>query len=220
MTDHLPTLVNTDRMKTSSLPQPPPGYVHDGRLFADEKGSYWRFLLRANLLALLPLSLGLVGLWLPYQLYLAWGAPWALRPFPVLTLWQTVGLGGLIFIGSMLLHEWLHGVAMQLQGVKPRYNFRHGMLFAGLRPAQHLTRRGYLIMSLTPLLTMSLMGGSLLFFLPIPVGRLWLIALLLNTAASVGDLWVATAVWQHPPTARFNDQHGIQVYLPDPALKN
>lgn len=198
----------------SALPTPPTGFVHHQKLFKQINLSGWKLFVFANLLALLPFGFGLLALWVPYQLYLAAGAPWAWLPTTTLTLWQSLLFGGLFFVGSMLLHEWLHGFAMSLLGHRPIYYFRHLVLYAGLQPGDYLTRNHYLIMTLTPLVLMSLSGFVVLFILPPAFGKLLLIVLLLNTAASLGDLMVAYNVYKAPKTAVFNDNHGIQMYLP------
>lgn len=114
----------------------------------------------------------------------------------------------------MLLHEWLHGLALQSFGHKPRYALHKFYLVATIQKGSFLTRREYLLMTLTPLVTMTLVGSVLLLFLPPTIGQLLLMALLLNTAASIGDIMVAWRVFRAPPDARFSDDHGIQLFLP------
>lgn len=176
--------------------------------------------LLANLIALLPLSIGILLLWVPYQIYLAMGAPLALVPDLQLTPLTLILSGILIFVASMLLHEWLHGLALQVMGHKPIYYFRIGVLFAGLPPGDYLPRAHYLIMTLTPLVLMSVGGFGILLLLPPVYGRLLLIALLLNTAASLGDLFVAVGVYRAPKTAVFTDDNGIQVFVPVESATN
>ncbi|MCA9917177.1 MAG: DUF3267 domain-containing protein [Anaerolineales bacterium] len=202
----------------STSPAAPPGYVHKRPLFdnwtAFDNYPQWLLLLWANLLALLPLGGGVVLLWLPYQYYRFHGAALALWPNLALPLiWQIVW-GVLIFIGSMLLHEWLHGLALSFFGHQPRYAFLKLYFVATIQKGSYLTRPQYLVMTLTPLVTMTLLGGGLLLFLPPVIGQLLLIALLLNTAASIGDLMVAWRVFLAPPEARFSDDQGIQLFLP------
>ena len=70
-------------------------------------------------------------------------------------------------------------------------------------------------MTLTPLIVMTLTGSLLLPFLPPVLGQIVLIAMLLNMAASLGDLMVALRVYKTPREAKFADDRGIQVYLPE-----
>lgn len=198
-----------------TTPIPPTGFIFHKKLFKRLDTPFWKIFVIANFLALLPLLIGLLLLWTPYQLYLAAGAPWALFSSLTMPLWVSILLGLLIFLASMFLHEWLHGIAMSLMGRKPVYYFRSYVLYAGLQKGDYLTRRQYLTVTLMPLLSMSIGGFIFLLWLPPALGRLLLIALLLNTAASLGDLFVAYNVFKSPKKAIFNDDNGIQVYLPE-----
>src|SRR5690606_19819366 len=191
----------------------PPGYVNNGDLFSDFDGiPEWRWLLYANLMALLPLGVAALLLWLPYQFYIALGAPLALPETGWSTLVTTiVGIG--IIAASVFLHEGLHGLALRLLGYRPRLIYARGFLLATV--SGFITRRDYLIMILTPITTMSLGGALLLLWLPVSLGQWLLIALLLNAAASIGDLAVATRVRRFPAEALFADMNGIKVFIPE-----
>ena len=202
----------------SSPPTPPPGYVHQQQLFADlervERYPQWLLFILANFIALLPLTVLILLLWLPYQLYAYSGTPLAYLPDWTLPLGWRILLGGIIIFGSMLLHEWLHGLALRLCGYKPRYAFHKFYLLATIQKGSYLTRRHYLTMTMTPLLVMTIVGGGSLLVLPPAIGQLLLIALLLNAAASVGDLMVVSRVYKAPTDALFSDDNGIQVFVP------
>lgn len=203
----------------SSTPKPPPGYVYQRPLFADlskqRRYPEWLLLIWANLMALLPLSGGVLLLWLPYQLYSYHGSRFAILPTWTLTTSWKIAVGGLIILGSMLLHEWLHGLTLRLCGHRPRYTFTKLFLFASIQEGSYLNRRHYLFMTLTPVVIMTVVGGAVLFVLPPAISQLLLIALLLNTAASIGDFMVAWRVFKAPPDALFSDDHGIQLFVPD-----
>ena len=201
-------------------PQPPAGYLYHGRLFDDLERAVpkpqWVMFIWANLLALLPLSAGIVLLWVPYQVYLLSGTPWSLLPDPHWSTAVSLLVGAVILITSMVVHELLHGLALQLLGHKPRLLIQRGYLTASIGKGQFLNRQHYLIMSLTPPLTMTSLGGVSLVILPPTIGRLLLIALLLNTAASIGDLMVAVRVYRQPPSTLFADDRGIRVFRQRP----
>lgn len=202
------TLENT----TPATDITPVGYTSAGDLFGDfSLMPTWRWLLYANLMALIPLGVAVVLLWLPYQFYAALGAPLALSE-PAWASWITVGLGILIIAVSIFLHEGLHGLALLLLGYPPQFNFSGGYLLSSIRG--FITRRHYLIMILTPLTVLSVGGALLLIYLPVSIGQWLLIALLLNAAASIGDLAVALRVRRLPSSALFADRNGIHIYLP------
>lgn len=203
-------------MSADNIPTPPQGYTYHRDLFADwgnDLSGIWLYVW-ANVLALVPLMAGVVILWLPYQFYLAMGAPLAFESSLSLSLASAIALGIFIVLTSMLLHEALHGLALRLMGYHPILSFSEGFLWAGLRKGIYLTRSHYLIMSLTPLVSMTLIGGLIIYLIPPALGQLLLIALLLNMAASVGDLLVAGRVRCCPTDAMFSDDRGIRVFLP------
>jgi hypothetical protein len=189
----------------------PSGYISSGDLFGDlEHLSGWRWLLFANLLALIPLGVAVLVLWLPYQFYSAFGAPLAL-PEPGWPSWTTGLVGVLFIVSSILLHEGLHGLALRLLGYHPRLLYARGFLFASV--SGFITRRHYLIMILTPITVLSLGGALLLLWLPVSLGQWLIAALLLNAAASIGDFAVASRVSRLPPSTLFADRDGIHVFL-------
>lgn len=206
-------------MESTYIPAAPQGYAYHKHLFADlevrEKYPFIILLILANFIALIPLAIGILLLWLPYQFYLYFDTPYALLPTVDLPLVLKIILGGIIFFVSMLLHEWLHGVALQRMGHQAHYAFHKLFLTATIEDGDYLTRREYLWMTVTPLLLMTFAGGMLLLFLPPVIGKLLLIALLINTAASIGDLMVAVRVYRMPQDAVFTDDKGIQVFLPE-----
>jgi Putative zincin peptidase len=183
-------------------------------LFNDLKDTpEWYWIVMGNLLALVPLGFAALLLWLPYQFYLALGAPLALFPDPVFPEWLKWLAGLLMIAASMLLHELLHGAALLVLGYRARLNYATGYFYATVERGQFLTRTHYIVMSLTPLTVMTLGGGMLLVLLPPTWGQLLLIVLLLNAAASVGDLAVASRTRRYPVDALFSDEGGIKVYV-------
>jgi putative zincin peptidase len=211
----VPDLLNPTQISGSPL-ELPPGYVCQGDLFADFADlPAWRWFWSGNLLALLPLGLCVLVLWLPYQFYAALGTPLAVVASPGWPQWGYWLFGIIAVIFSMALHECLHGLALAVLGYRPRLGFSGGYFFATVRPGQFLTRNRYLTMVLTPIIAMTLGGGALLLFLPASLGQIIVIVLLLNAAASVGDLAVADRTRRWPSNARFAEAGGIKIFLPN-----
>ena len=150
-------------------------------------------------------------LWLPYQFYAALGAPLALFRDPNWSPVQHWMVGALIIAGSMVLHEGLHALALIVLGYRAQLRYASGYFYA--TTDGYLTRRDYLIMVLTPITVMTLGGGVVLLLLPVSLGQIVLIALLLNAAASIGDLAVAERTRRQPADALFADRQGIKVFL-------
>jgi hypothetical protein len=196
----------------------PSGYVSQGDLFGDLDGMPgWRWMLYANLLALIPLGIAALLLWLPYQFYTALGAPLTL-PDPEWSplMVALVGIG--IIVTSIFFHEGLHGLALFILGYRPRLMYQRGFLLASV--SGFITRRNYLMMILTPITIMSVGGALLLLWIPVSLGQWLIVALLLNAAASVGDLAVASRVLRLPNDALFADRDGIKVFIRETHLKS
>lgn len=171
-------------------------------------------MLVANLLALIPLAIAIIVLWLPYQFYAALGAPLALFDDPVWPQWG-FWLLGLILAGlSLVLHEGIHAVVLLWQGHHPTFGYQSGYPYVAIQPGQFLTRRQYLAMALTPLISLTLAGGLLLLMVPPGIGQMLALTLLLNAAASIGDLAVADRARRLPPNTLFAaDDSGIKVFV-------
>jgi hypothetical protein len=196
---------------------PPNGYVHHGPLFSrlpSRSQNYAKRVLLGNFLAIIPLGMGIVGLWLPYQVYIALGLPLAFTPelsWPItIKLLESL----LVFVASVFLHEELHAIALRLTGHKPRLSFKRGFLYATISEGDFLTRREYLFMTLIPVVVLTLAGVLALLILPKSAGEVLLVILLLNLAASTGDFQVAIWVASKSPGSLFADDGQIQVFVP------
>jgi Putative zincin peptidase len=200
----------------------PAGYNHQGDLFADLADTYQselHLIVVANLLALIPLLVVALLVWLPYQLYVAVGAPLALFNDPQWPQWAFWLAGLVVVVCSLLLHEALHGAALLMQGHRPKFGYASGYPYATIQPGAFLTRRQYLTMALTPLTVMTLGGAVGLVWLPVSIGQIVLMAVLLNAAASIGDLAVASRARRWPPGTLFAaDERGIQVFTRETTL--
>ncbi|MFN8527420.1 MAG: DUF3267 domain-containing protein [Anaerolineae bacterium] len=192
----------------------PPGYVLHGDMFSDENAMPgWKWLLIGNLLALVPLGAAVLIVWLPYQFYAALGAPLAIVRDPGWSPPLLIGCAVVVIALSMAAHELIHAAALALMGHRPRLNIAYGYLFATIRPGDFLTRRQYVIMSRAPLIVLTLAGIMLAVLLPPSLGQIVVITVLLNAAASVGDLAVSRRALRYPADTLFADERGIKIYV-------
>ncbi len=118
---------------------------------------------------------------------------------------------------TIVLHELVHGLIMSICGAHPKYGaLPQKLLFYATAPGYEFRRNEFLLVSLSPLLIL-----SVLTFLGVIVlqGSAW-IALLawcaaLNAGGSAGDLWMSRTVLRYPMTAHVVDERdGIRVLLP------
>lgn len=127
----------------------------------------------------------------------AFTVPYALaRGQSVFDLQASVGLGGLmvtsaIFFLSLMLHEWVHGLAMRRFGGEPSYG--RGMIY-GILPYFYCTSTGtkftkaqFTIVSAAPMVALSLIGA--LIVARVPYGGWFVVPLGLHLGGCIGDLW-------------------------------
>jgi len=121
-----------------------------------------------------------------------------------------------IFI-IVTLHELAHGVAMQTFGAQPKYGFMwKGLMFYATSPGYAFQRNQYIIVSLAPLASLSILAccGILIFA---GTSLVWLLAIwaTINASAAIGDLWITTIVLGYPSNAYVIDERdGMRISMP------
>jgi len=137
------------------------------------------------------------------------------------------GLGeiSLIFGGTLLiliLHEFTHGVVMQMFGAKPRYGilWKQAMFYA-TTPKYAYRRNNYLLIALAPLFILSILVILGIWFMQ---GTLWVALLAIcgtvNASGAIGDIWISVIVLRYATTAYVMDERdGIRVFLQNPEVK-
>jgi len=189
---------------------PPPGCREIRRLSVHQRG----MLLWLNLLSLIPLAAGglivLGGLALYHG---PAGAPLVLRGLPAAPP-TSLGYAGVLAV--LPLHEWIHGIFIRRAGHRPRYGVKWMVLFATADGA--LFGRGeYLRIALAPLALISLGGALLLPWLPIGWASWVGLAVVVNGAGAIGDLWMAAVVARQPPNVLIRDEEdGLRIFAPTP----
>jgi len=94
----------------------------------------------------------------------------------------------LVVLGVVLCHELVHGLFFWWY-TGSRFHFGLGMGYAyAAAPDWYLPRHQHRVVGLAPLVLISLLGLTLLPFLPTAVLPYLFVALLFNAAGSVGDL--------------------------------
>ncbi len=118
---------------------------------------------------------------------------------------------------TLVLHELLHGLALQYYGAKPTYGVLWKELMFYATAAGHAFRRNaYLVIALAPLVGLSVLA-LLLLMLPLPV---WLalpvvLCAAFNVGSAVGDLWLVRVASRYPHSAYIVDEKdGLRVFLP------
>ncbi len=108
---------------------------------------------------------------------------------PVSPIYFVISLIG-IFAVLIVVHELIHGIFFwAFTRQRPKFGLRGWYAFASA-PGWYFPRRQYLVISLAPVVCLSMLGMILLVILPADVLALALFAVILNAASSVGDLWI------------------------------
>lgn len=176
---------------------------------------HWKITEKANhivIMNLLPIPLAIVfgiGLFIFVRMF---GRP------PKI-MWS--GTETLIFIIGIIiviaLHEFVHAVAMQTFGAKPKYGFwGKGLMFYAKAPGYAFKRNQYVIILLSPLVSLSVLAccGILL---QSGTSMVWLLALwaIINASAAGGDLWITAIVLRYASPAYVVDERdGMRIFLP------
>lgn len=134
------------------------------------------------------------------------------------------GLGemGLAVAGILLtfvLHEWTHGLVMQMFGAKPKYGIIwKGLMLYATSPGYAYRRNNYVVIALVPFVFISVLVVLGIWILQ---GTAWVALLaicgVVNASGAVGDMWITMIVLRHAATAYVMDERdGIRVFLPKP----
>jgi hypothetical protein len=131
----------------------------------------------------------------------------------------------LFLIGAIMviaIHEFVHAVAMQAFGAKPKYGFwRKGLMFYAKAPGYAFKRNQYVLILLSPLISLSVLAG---FGILIQSGTstVWLLALwaIINASSAGGDLWITAIVLRYPSYAYVvDDVLGMRIFMPQTDMK-
>ena len=131
-------------------------------------------------------------------------------------------------LGSMLLglvlHELAHAVAFLALGARPGFgaklNRKCGPVLYASAPGSYLTRAGYLIVGLAPLLGLTAVLLAVIAVAPSGslIAEAAFFAVVLSVGGSAGDAMMMRAVLSYPSDARFEDTaDGFTVYGRAPA---
>ncbi|WP_152421265.1 DUF3267 domain-containing protein [Natronococcus amylolyticus] len=126
-----------------------------------------------------------------------------------------IGLGVL----SVAAHELVHGLFMARYGDSPSYGIGVSVVFPyayARGGAASYGRNQLLVVLLAPLVIGTTAGLVVMAIHPSPI---WLVPLAVNAAGSVGDLWMALALWRYPSDVRVGDHpradaRGFAIYPP------
>jgi hypothetical protein len=113
----------------------------------------------------------------------------------------------LLFIGTLILHELIHGFCVSMYGGKPRY----GAGIYSILPYLYTTtksifpRNKFIIIYIAPLVLISIIGVAAMAVFP-SIAHWILLPLVVNASGSVGDLWMTRTLLRYPGHIFVEDQ--------------
>lgn len=118
---------------------------------------------------------------------------------------------------TVVVHEYLHGVAFRLNG----YDVEYGVLvskgaFFTVALAQYQRREDLFSVALAPLFLINAVAIGLLFVPVSMVALTGLFVLILNTAGAIGDLYITWRLWRMPPETMLYDVDIDHMYAFEP----
>lgn len=134
---------------------------------------------------------------------------------PDLILWLAVLL-------VLPLHEWIHGLAIRWARHTPRYGMKSVslgpvkipvVLFATADDA-YFRRDQFVVVALAPVVVITPAGMLLLAVLPDALAIYLSVAVIINGAGAIGDLWMTAVALRYPPDALIQDEaDAISVFV-------
>ena len=132
-------------------------------------------------------------------------------------------LGSMVLglLGGLVLHEAAHAVVFLVLGARPQFgakwSTRFGPVLYASAPGSYLSRSGYVVVGLAPVLGLTVLLLAVVAVAPAGglIGSAAFLAVILSVGGSAGDAMIVRAVLSYPADARFEDTaDGFTVYGP------
>ncbi len=170
-----------------------------------------------NLLSLIPLVMsGLLvfGLLLVYHEEL--GAVLVIDALPD-TLPMLPGL--VLTLLVLPLHEWIHGQMIKHVGHEPRYGVKWMVLFATSKGGV-FRRNEFIDVALAPLVVITSAGIVLMLFLPLGLAQWVGLAIVMNAAGAIGDLWMTVVALRYDRSVLVRDEEDSMRIFATPSAQD
>ncbi len=127
----------------------------------------------------------------------------------------TILISVTLFLGTLILHELIHGLFISRYGGKPRYGIgiAHFILpYFYTTTKTVFPRNQFIVISIAPFLSISLVGIGLMAAFPL-IAHWIFIPFVTNASGAVGDLWVTSNLLRCPKHVLLEDQKtGLIIY--------
>lgn len=126
----------------------------------------------------------------------------------------------LLFVVTILLHEFIHGMAFKFFGYKIKYGLFAPFAAYTIAENQLIKKRDQFFVVLAPLFILDTIAVFLLFLKISLLSDIAFFVLVVNTPGSVGDLWVALKIIKYPKGTLFFDYSPKDNYVYIPEILN
>jgi len=185
-------------MRSAPIHVLPADYREVRQLRLNQRGRlFW-----LNILSLVPMVISGILVYGLLILYHAAGAPLVIPSLPE-TMNQWTGIALVLLI--LPLHELMHGLFITRFGHKARYGVKLMVLFATADGA-FFRRNEFIQIALAPLVILSAVGLFLMLFLPVGLAQWVALAVILNAAGAIGDIWMTLAALRYDSSALVQDE--------------
>lgn len=120
---------------------------------------------------------------------------------------------GLIFVGTIICHEIVHGIVFKLLKYKVSFGLILPSMAYTMVKNQLVKKRDYLIVAMAPFVVINFVCISLLFLKISALNNLLVWILVINTSGAVGDLWLSWVIQNSPKNTLFYDTSPSQNYI-------
>ena len=119
-------------------------------------------------------------------------------------------------VATLVLHELAHGLAMVAYGARPHFGVLwQGLMLYATSPGYAFRRNDFLVVTLAPLVGLSLVALMVILFMPPEAALLVALCATVNGAGAVGDLWILLITLRYPERAYVMDERdGMRIFLP------
>ncbi|BAZ41461.1 hypothetical protein NIES4101_74270 [Calothrix sp. NIES-4101] len=118
--------------------------------------------------------------------------------------------------GTIIVHEFVHGIAFAAFGGSPRYGWKVKYLLPlayATSPGNFFRRNSFIVIALAPLLVIDIICLLLIAIFPQAPWLIWVIAS--NTGGAIGDIWMVLQLLRCPQSIRVEDREEcVAIYAP------
>lgn len=130
----------------------------------------------------------------------------------------TILISVALFIGTMVLHELIHGAFISKYGGKPSYGagIAHFILpYFYATTKTIFPRNQFIMIAIAPLVVISLVAIGIMAAFP-SIAHWMFIPFVVNASGAVGDLWMTRNVLRYPKHVMLEDRkNGVIIYGKD-----